>query len=123
MEVNFWAHFKQFLLFQIPFLLIWVVGIILSIRFRKRNLQKFRFVFIAFTIFLIGSTGDVFTSSLSYVPFSNSNQYIPGMLYWISLLINVIAWAVLLNAIFNQRLNSVNEKIQLLGIKKNDNRA
>jgi len=115
MGSTFWAYFKYFLPYQTPFLLLWVVGLILSIHFRQRNPKKFGFASIAFAVFLIGTIGGIVASSMFYEIIATSAKTVPEMTYrliywipyWVPIATNVIAWVILLKAIFNRKMDLV----------------
>jgi len=103
---------KYFLLHATPTLLvlpIWILGIILSIRIRKHNRKKFTLTFLAFTIFLVESISNVFITALLFINVStaimSSDQHATysAVANWISILIRVVAWVILLNAFFNRK--------------------
>jgi len=116
MGSTFWAYFKYYLPYETPFLLIWIAGLMLSIHSRQQNRKKFRLASLAFTVFLVGSIGSMFASSVFYEIVSTSGKNITETTYrllywipyWVPILTNVTAWAILLNAVFNRKINAVN---------------
>jgi hypothetical protein len=96
---------------QIPSLLIWVIGISLSVYFRQRNPKKSLLTTIAFMIFLLNTIGSSVFSTWIMMNFVATGEPLPGLSQMafslLSTLSVTIAWVILLFAIFSSKFNSV----------------
>lgn len=107
---------------QTPFIIIWIVGISLSIYFRKRDLKKFLLTSIAFGLFLLSAI--IYPALLAWLTL-NSNSTDLSVLktsqtvfYLFSSLISVIGWVLLLIAIFRSEIIAGDEVVQKEGEKR-----
>ena len=104
---------KFFLLHATPILSllpIWIVGIILSLRFREQDTKKFTLTLAVFIILVIESVANILITILLFVNVStatiSSEQHAvySEVVNWISILIRGVAWVILFSAIFDWKL-------------------
>ena len=107
---------KFFLLHATPTLIvlpIWIVGIILSLRFRNQDRKKFTLTLVAFTIFLTESIASIFITMLLFTNVSSAiisseqQAIYSEVLNWISILFRSVAWLILFGAFLTRRFSTV----------------
>jgi len=88
-----------------------IIGLVLSLYFRKRNPKKFQLTSIAFSIILVGTILTAILSAwidVNYVQAgvpASQTVLVYSSVTCISALVNVTSWIMLLIAIFSQKLN------------------
>ena len=88
---------------------IWIVGVVLSVRFRKQKLQNFTIILTTFIIFLTESIMHLFAIVLIRVSVtaaiitSDQHALYLDMVNWTSIFIRSVAWIILLWVFFKQK--------------------
>jgi hypothetical protein len=93
-----------------PFLIVWIIGIILSQSRRSRHPRMSKLMTAAFVIFIaqsmVGMGYEMWL--LQAVRWSDGPiMWAPAVFTLFSIITNVIAWSLLLAAIFNRRVQPV----------------
>ena len=113
MQNQFITSFMFQLAPQLPGLILWIVGIAISLYSRQKNPKKFLLTTISFSIFfLIALANPIFsawmTTQYTKGGFSASQMnYGYQILGLVSTPFWLAAWVILFVAIFNQKYNSV----------------
>ncbi len=96
---------------QIPVLLIWVIGISLSLYFHHRNPKKFYLSLVAFLIFLLNTIANSVFSAWVTTSFVATGKPFPQMTLiaagFLSTIGSTIGWVILFFAIFSPKFNSI----------------
>ncbi len=101
---------------KIYVLLIWIIGISLSLYFHRRNPKKFFLTSGAFLIFLLNTITDSIFAAWITTNFVVTGKPSPQMIQiaagFLSTISSTIAWVILFFAIFSPKFNSIERDIQ-----------
>lgn len=113
-ENSFWSELIRLISLEIPIWIIWVVGIILSIRMRRQYEKKFTLTLTAFIVFLLAAVcDDIFFAITISKLYSHSLSVDQTAFYMTirgltSVFFQITCWVILLIVIFNPKIDSVN---------------
>jgi hypothetical protein len=122
--------FLQEFLSSIPFLAVWGLGVVLSMMFLRQNRKKFTLTLISFLIFIVNNIGDIYIRSMLLEEISSRSitavqmtSYSSSFRYCVSMPLWIIGWILLLIAIFNPKLDSIETIESNLYVKTDSNQS